>query len=184
MYKIGLIGSPSAGKSTLAAQVYHRCKILGIQTELVQEFVREELNKGWIMRSVSDQIRLQMKQREKEDIIPSNIEVLVTDSPTLLQYIYGLRFSKVAKEDIHALTFLYEEYIKDSDRYDKIYYVNNIRSDISPDGTRKESAQECAAIGEELKIMMRLHHIPFIEVDGNDTAIDIIMADIQHAIKK
>lgn len=178
MYKIGLMGSPGSGKTTAAAGVFYQCKRHGIQTELVQEFVREEINRGWIMTSVAEQLRLQMKQREREDIIPSDIEVMITDSPTLLQYVYGLRFSNNVKEDLLNLSILYEEYLRDSNRYDKIYYLNNPRSEIIFDGTRKENVQECAEIGDQLKTIMLLHHIPFTEITGDDSAVEIIFEDI------
>lgn len=56
--------------STTSAGVFYECKRNGIGAELVQEFIREELNKGFRLHSVADQLRIFMKQREREDIFP------------------------------------------------------------------------------------------------------------------
>ena len=41
MIKIGLLGAPGCGKSTLAAYVYAMLKDTGIDGELVTEYIRE-----------------------------------------------------------------------------------------------------------------------------------------------
>ncbi len=94
MIKIGICGAPGAGKSTTAAGIFYACKRKGIQVELVQEFVREEINKGFQLESVGDQLRIYVKQKEREDIVPATIDVLVTDSPIYLSLYYALDYAR------------------------------------------------------------------------------------------
>lgn len=46
--RIALCGAPSSGKTTTAAHMFVLLKQAGINAEYVHEYVREELNKGWV----------------------------------------------------------------------------------------------------------------------------------------
>lgn len=136
MIKIGICGAPGAGKSSAAAGIFYNCKIAGVGVELVQEFVREEINKGFELRSVADQLRIFMKQKEREDIVPSTIDVLVTDSPIFLSLYYALDYARVSGEiSDDNILFLLEQVFKERDRYDHVIMLKRTKPYIL-DGTQ------------------------------------------------
>lgn len=177
--RIALIGGPGSGKSTTAAKVFAQCKSEGITAELVQEFVRDQLNRGWVMKSAADQLRILVEQRSKEDIIPNTIDVIVTDSPVFLSYYYGLLSCPLADiSDIETLTYLYKEFLKDLTRYDKVYSIRRTKEYV-PDGTRTQTADESDEIGLNLEMLLESHGISLIGVTGDDDGFEMIMRSIR-----
>lgn len=55
MIKIGLLGGPSAGKTTLAAKIFTEFKERGLKTELISEFARNYINKYGNFNNVLNQ---------------------------------------------------------------------------------------------------------------------------------
>lgn len=174
MIKIGICGAPSSGKSTAAAGVFYNCKNKGILVELVQEFVREEINRGFELRSVADQFRIFMKQKEREDIVPSTINVLVTDSPIYLSLYYALDYArKTGETSDDNILFLLEQVFQERDRYDHVIMLKRTKPYIN-DGTRKQTADESDNIHNELCMLFDLFGIKYEIIDG-DKAVDYIM---------
>lgn len=182
MYKIGIIGGPSAGKSTLAAEIFSTCKHNSITVDLVQEYAREIFNKGWEIKHPGDQFKLLLRQREREDIIPDEIDVMVTDSPTLLSYIYVLQLANVYDtHDKEIIAALYNEFLLDLDRYDELILLNRVKGYVA-DGTRKQTAEESDKIYEQLKAILDLHSIYYTSMDGDQEACSKIMNKIKKEI--
>lgn len=179
--RIGLVGAPSAGKSSAAADVFVHCKRSGVTVELVSEVAREEINKGWKIKSIAEQVIINQKQREREDIIPDEIDVMITDSPAFLTYYYALWNTTSASEENMIMPWLYSEFLKDITRYDKIYYLNRVKPYVK-DGTRVQSEEESDQIGTHLKTLLEMHHVEFEEIDGDTTAVEKIMEYINYCV--
>lgn len=179
--KIGLVGSPGAGKSVCAADVFVKCKKEGVKVELIQEFAREQINRGWQINSISEQIIINRNQREKEDIVPDAIDVLVTDSPAFLTYYYALCNFDDPDEDF-ILSELYKDFLKDITRYDYIFFVNRVK-DYVKDGTRIQTEEESDKISVQLKALLEMHKVYFAELNGDDTAVDEIMNTIRSRLR-
>jgi len=177
--RIGLVAGPSSGKSTTAADVFVHCKRAGITVELVSEVAREEINKGWKIRSIAEQFLINQKQREKEDIIPTEISVMVTDSPAFLTYYYALWNAECPSDENMIMTWLYSDFLKDLRRYDKIYYLNRVKPYVK-DGTRVQTEEESDQIGIHLKALLEMHHVDFEEIDGDELAVEKIMEYINY----
>ena len=178
--KIGICGAPSAGKSTTAAGIFYTYKRRGVKVELVTEFIREELNRGFKLQSVGDQFRIYMKQKEREDIIPSNIDVLVTDSPIYLSLYYALDYARRAdNQNDENILFLFEQIFKERNRYDILVLLKRTKEYVS-DGTRLQSAEESDNIYNELLIMFKLLGIEVILLDDSDTVVEKIVELIDH----
>ena len=172
--KIALVAGPGSGKSTSAADVFVHCKRSGITVELIQEVAREEINKGWSIKSIAEQFIINRKQREREDIIPSEIDVMITDSPTFLTYYYALWNTEYPSDETLIMSELYIDFLKDITRYDKIVFLNRVKQYVK-DGTRSQTEEESNEIGIHLKALLDMHHVNYVELNGDESAITEIM---------
>jgi len=87
--RINFYGGPGVGKSTLAAKVYAELSRAGVvSTELVREFVKPWAYEGKKL-DVYDQVYTFGNQLWAEHrLFKAGIDVIVTDSPVLLQCVY------------------------------------------------------------------------------------------------
>ena len=84
---INLFGGPGVGKSTLAAKLFHDLGLRGFSCEIVREYVKEW---AWNKSKIGpfDQFYIAAKQSKLESSLYNKVEVLITDSPTLLGCFY------------------------------------------------------------------------------------------------
>lgn len=87
---INLYAGPGAGKSTLAAGVFHELKMLGYNAELVPEFAKDLVWEGR-HATLSNQVYVNARQFHMIKRLASDNgpEFIVTDSPVLLGIAYG-----------------------------------------------------------------------------------------------
>lgn len=183
--RIALLGGPSAGKSTLAARVFADLKEEKIITELVQEYAREHINKYGKISNILSQYLIYEKQKEKEDIIPSRVQVVITDSPTILSYIYGLYYYDPSNVDHQQMVIeMYRKIINDIKRYDLIFYLEPTRPYVQ-DGTRTQTAEEAKEIGEMVVQFLELHGIEYETLDMPETEMrsHIIKSRVREKLK-
>jgi nicotinamide riboside kinase len=180
--KIGLVASPGSGKSTTAADVFVRCKRKGISVELIQEAAREEINKGWKLKHIAEQFNILRKQREKEDIVPTEIDVVITDSPTYLTYYYALVNCEDPTEEVYVLSEMYSNFIMDLNRYDCVAFLNRVKPYVQ-DGTRAQTEAESDEISVHLKALLDMHKVDYFELDGDESAVEDIMLYIEDNIR-
>jgi len=173
MIKVGLIGGPCTGKSTIGAELYSICKKNDVNAALVTEFARDEINRGWKFQHPAEQYRLLKHQRIKEDTIPAETLVMITDSPTLLCYYYALVCPSDPLMFPETISDLYSEFITDGKRYDYLFFLNR-DFEYSQDGTRLQTKEEADQIAIQVKSLLEMHKIDFIELDSDyDTAMYI-----------
>lgn len=84
---INLLGGPGAGKSTLAALLFGELRTRGASAELVAEFPKDLIWQGR-HRDVSNQIMVLGEQWHRVERLAGKVDIVVTDSPTLLSAIY------------------------------------------------------------------------------------------------
>lgn len=84
---INLFGGPGIGKSTLSSGLFYEMKNMGLNVELVQEYVKK-----WAWQGKSpgpfDQIYLLGKQANSEYSLYGKVDFIITDSPILLYPFY------------------------------------------------------------------------------------------------
>lgn len=177
MKRIAVCGSPGSGKSTTSAHVFVLMKIKGINVDYVHEYVREELNKGWKPTSMAEQFRILKHQREREDTLPENLEYMITDSPLFLIYYYAIANTEKPLDDSFTLASLYEDFLQDLMRYDKIYFMIRDKPYVQ-DGTRYQTEEESDAIHIQLKALLDLHKVEYVEIKGNKDAAEVILRDL------
>lgn len=127
MFRIGFIGLPGTGKSTLAKVVSSMCvEKLNKEAYLVDEFAREFLCKYGAIDSAADQFRIFYGQLEKEEKTPSNVDIMVTDSPIFLGFMYSIDVkSKNNKKDSLYISDIFEKMIllNTPPRYDVLFFL-------------------------------------------------------------
>ncbi len=168
MIRIALLGGPGSGKSTQCAHFFSILKTESVLIEQIQEWVREAFNKGLLpSNNPWVQFWVYEEQKKKEDCIPKEIQYIVTDSPTLLSYIYALRYSKIP-DDSYLIIKMYENFINDLKRYQYIFVCTREKKYVK-DGTRSQSEDEAKDLDKHIIQLLEHHHIKYTVLNGTTT---------------
>lgn len=90
---INLLGGSGLGKSTTAALIFGELKLLGKETELVQEYAKEWAWEGKKITS-NDQDFIASEQWKRESRLYKKVDFIVTDSPLILGAVYQKFYSQ------------------------------------------------------------------------------------------
>lgn len=87
MRVINLFGGPGTGKSTTAAGLFNRMKIMGLNVELTTEYAKDMV---WEGRDnvLSDQLYILAKQHRKLHRLKDKVDWVIMDSPIILGLMY------------------------------------------------------------------------------------------------
>ena len=85
---INLFAGPGCGKSTLAAWMFSRLKLLGQSAELVTEYAKDRV---WLgdTNTLGNQFYVTAKQYHRIWALMGKVEYIITDSPFILGLVYG-----------------------------------------------------------------------------------------------
>lgn len=90
---VNMFGAPGCGKSTTAAGLFYKLKLLGYEPELVREYV-----KRWAYKDIKvgkyDQPYLFGKQSNYETELYHKCPVVVTDSPMIMASFYNWHYNQ------------------------------------------------------------------------------------------
>lgn len=91
---INLFGSPGAGKTTLAADIFVEMKRRGVSCELVTEFAKKAV---WEKRgkALENEILLFAQKHHELFVLDGQVDYIIIDSPLLLTTIYNQIDGKV-----------------------------------------------------------------------------------------
>lgn len=169
---INLFSGPGCGKSTLAAELYHKLKVRHIKSELVREYVKDW---AWEARQVGqfDQIYIAGKQCRRESMLYGKVDVIVTDSPILLSPFYQDLYSNVDIVKPSVLKFL--DYAKTTGvKYHNYLIKRETKYDAEG---RYETEEEAIQVDQALERWLRDHAIRFTVIEGPNKA-DFILKDL------
>jgi hypothetical protein len=136
---VGFAGVPGSGKTTLARLCAGNARDkLGIsRVELVDEYARRYINKYGI-KDIHDQMRLFNKQLEKEVSFFSTADLIWTDSPVFLGFMYALGMRTGTAHDVLFVNDLFKSMSKlnaGGSWYDIVFHVPPVLKPVD-DGTR------------------------------------------------
>lgn len=141
MLRIGIIGVPGTGKTTLARAVASSCRDTSRRVELVSEYARRYISKHGSIDNIWEQYRVTEKQIEWEDSISEeNVDLLVTDSPVHLGFLYSTEFITNHHKDIMVYNDIFKKLSKLNEgkpRYDIIFHLPPDIQFVQSDGIRK-----------------------------------------------
>jgi len=167
--KIGICGAPSSGKTETAKALSHllntRLKansfhVLEYATSFIQKYDRHP--------DAMDQFMLWYSQRAREENAASKANIVISDCPTFLSYIY-MMFHNRGKMDarfrIH-LAKLYKRVLEDIEGYSQVIYLRP--RPIMDNGIRFQDQTEAHEIAERIHAFLRWHGIPHIVAEQGD----------------
>jgi len=143
MIKIGIVGVPGSGKTTLSRSIAAACRgTEGLShVELVQEYARRYISKHGKIESIFEQYRILEKQLEwEESVCNEKLDIMITDSPIFLGFIYCCEMSKNDSKEVMFFNDIFKKMVKlnyPKSRYDIIFHLC---PDIQPvdDGIRPD----------------------------------------------
>ena len=172
--RINLYGGPGSGKSTCAASVFAKLKMLGVPVELVAEYIKLWAYEKRKVESF-DQVYIFAKQQRREDrLLRAKVQVIVSDSPLYLQCMYAKRFNAPGWEELINLARKFEE------KYSSINLLLKRHNGRYDTGGRYQSKDEALQVDTEIREFLDTYKIPYIEV-LNDPQEIVVLA--LHQIK-
>lgn len=171
---VSLFGAPGAGKSTLAAYIFAKLKMLGVNCEIVTEFAKDKV---WEKNNeaLSNQIYIFAKQYYRISRCADKVDVIVTDSPLFLSPFYNKdpEIDEPLKQMVYTI----------SSRYDNLnYFVRRIKK-YNPVG-RLQTEEESDQYAVDIKNMLKSFNVKFTEIDGDLMSADIVTQQVLENLKK
>ena len=199
MIKVAFTGAPDSGKTTLAKMVSARLNLQGYVPSYVHEFARDYITKYGIRpNTVAEQFYvLHVQERREREMCSNSTQIMYTDCPIVLSYIYAIDLVEDAK-DLEMLAELYEETLlllgnnnsctglRDSlrlsnPRYDLIFMLRPFRETVKDD-VRAQDWDRIGKLDRQIKAFLDLHGIEHIELTSTD--MEQRIADVEKAIKE
>ena len=168
MLIINLFGAPGAGKSTGAAYIFSKLKMLGVNAELVTEFAKDKV---WENNTevLSNQTYVFGKQHFRISRCANKVDVIVTDSPLLLSALYNK--SDLLGEEFNDLV------AKIFKSYNSVNYFIERDKPYNPNG-RLQTEKESDYLAEKIKDMLAKYDIQYENRRGSLSVYDKIVEDI------
>jgi nicotinamide riboside kinase len=138
MKKIGISGVPGSGKTSLARALSAACRHSDDfkNVELVSEYARRYISKHSSIETIWEQYRITEKQIEWEDSIVDSTDILITDSPVYIGFLYSFDLVNFQNpKDLMVYNDLFKKLSKLGNRYDLIVHLAPVIQPIE-DGVR------------------------------------------------
>lgn len=176
---ICLYGGPGSGKSTTAAGLFYKLKLLGYNCELIREYIKDWV---WEERKIQDgdQTYFFAKQSRKErSYIINGLDFIITDSPLILTHFYGMKFDFMEKKCNTSKIMLqhHHEFCKDNNYKADHFFIERVKPYNESGRFQKEN--EAKLIDFEIKTLLNEFSIKHENVPGDETAVDRIIEIIK-----
>lgn len=171
---LNLFGGPGSGKSTGAAYIFSKLKMLGVNAELVTEFAKDKVWEE--SKAVFDnQLYILGKQDFKVSRCYNKVDVVVTDSPAYNSKIYNNYSGEKARMFDELVLAVHKS-------YDNLnYFVRRIKP-YNPLG-RFQTENESDELSERIKNSLVKDSVSFTEIDGCVEGYDMVVAKIMEELK-
>ena len=143
MKRIGFSGLPGVGKTSIARAVSAKLSSK-YSVELISEYARSYINEHQYPKHLWEQIIIFEKQLEWETKISDKTDIMITDSPIFLGFVYSLQFERISMKDDMLLNNLFAKMLSINRpiRYDLIIHIKDSKDEITKDGIRPELHHE------------------------------------------
>lgn len=174
MLVVNLFGAPGAGKSTGAAYIFSKLKMVGINAELVTEFAKDKV---WEESKAvfQNQAYIFGKQYFRISRVQDKVDVVITDSPILLSPFYT--DDPVLGDEFDTLV------TKVFNSYDSFNaYINRVKPYNG--AGRFQTEQESDELSRKLLDFLTKHGVGCRHYAGNTTGYDTLVNDILNRLSK
>jgi len=182
MIRVAFTGAPDSGKTTLAKMVSARLNLEGYVPALIHEYARDYITKyGVRPNTVAEQFLVFYMQLEREnEMCSSSTQIMYTDCPVMLSYIYAIDLVKDDK-DRDNLTYLYNKTLMVlENRYDLIFMLRPFRETVKDD-VRAQDWDRIGKLDKQIKAFLNLHGIVHTELTS--TKMEHRVDYVEQAIK-
>ena len=187
MIRIGLMGAPGCGKTTLAAYVFAMLKDEGLDGQLINEYIREHVNKHKRVPSITFQSIVYERQLEKEKVVPPELDFFVTDSPHILSYIFASIYIDYQDPDqIDLLGDLYLKFLRYSRTAYDLVYVLEHNHPPKEDGVRYQTEEEMTLLKTIIPTLLDTHKVEYKLLDSKISTkkrAEMIVEDVKQILK-
>lgn len=162
---VNLFGVPGAGKSTGAAYIFSRLKMLGVNAELVTEFAKDKV---WENNEevFNNQAYIFGKQSFKISRCANKVDVIITDSPLPLSIFYN---------HDPLLTENFNSSVMDVfNGYKNVNFLITRTKPYNPIG-RQQTEKESDDMKKPIIDLLTQRGITYQEVPGEVTGYDVIV---------
>ena len=172
---VNLFAGPGAGKSTGAAYIFAKLKMLGIDAELVTEFAKDlvwENNRD----GINNQLYVFGTQSFRMSRCRGKVLVIVTDSPLIINGLYCKR-----TETYYEL--LQKIVLEEWNKYDNHNYFVRRLKPYNSNG-RLQNETEAVEIDNTILDSLETNQIEYTIIDGIQQGYDFIVENILKVINK
>lgn len=141
MIRVGFTGIPSTGKTSIAralAAFFKKTEDVK-NLELIAEYARTYIENYGPMETIWEQYKVLDKQLDKENRVPKHTDLLITDSPLPLAFLYVLDLRKDTAKDSMVVDDMFHKInsLNRPRRYDIIFHLPPT-IEVVNDGVRPE----------------------------------------------
>ena len=167
---INLIGEPSAGKSTIAAELFAKMKKAGYNVELVTEYAKDMV---WENRNemFSHQDYIFAKQNRRLARLNGKVDYVITDAPLILSLYYL---------DKSNTPLSFAPFIKDVvSQYDNDYFFIKRTHKYESIG-RYQTEEEAKIISKDLLNLLIENNVDFTILHSDEEVAEQILKKIEN----
>ena len=170
---VNLYAPPGTGKSTGAAYIFSRLKMMGINAELITEFAKDKV---WERNAtaLANQLFVFANQYYRIYICERDVDIVVVDSPLLLSTIYS-NDREIIKPMKEIIDIIEKKYVVLN------YFLNRVKR-YNPKG-RVHSEKESDDLKEIILSVLKDNNIKYKTVDGDTTGYEEIIKDVHELLK-
>lgn len=172
---VNLAGAPGSGKSTGAAYIFSKLKMLGINAELVTEFAKDKVWED-AHAVFENQLYMLAKQYFRITRCENKVDVIITDSPILLSLVYNTDKERLG-DSFEKLVIHLHNY------YNSINYFLKRIKPYNPVG-RFQTERESDLLSAQIKEIFFDVGVQFKEINGDVEGYESIISDILDKIKE
>lgn len=176
---INFIGSPSVGKSTLAALIFSELKMRHVKVEYVQEHAKMLIYRG-LFEELNNQYNVSMSQYKMLRAINGKVEYICTDSPLLL----GLYYNRHYENNICNVEKIERLILEKNNEFNNVYiFLKRNESFPYENEGRVHNEEQSRQIDKELEEMLKEFNIPYITILADKSSVDEILDFVQSKSK-
>lgn len=174
MIVIDIYGSPSSGKSTCAAFVFSKLKMLGVKCELVTE-VAKDLVWDENTKALANQAYVFGNQFYKLSRLQGSVDVAVTDSPLLLSILYN-RCSMLGSSFYKAVSDVAKSFDCLS------YFLPVVKGTAYESTGRIHNEQQSSSLSHEVLMLLSAHDVDYKTISHDERSMMSIVDDVMAAL--